>query len=250
VRARGRQWKSVGSVLMSLMDRVRPGSRLGLRWVKRAGWLGTELPERVPAAPQKRRIEAAAEATNSLGPQHVAEEYGELGATRTPGVVRSSSECGDLYAWLVLQRQPNVVVEFGSAFGVSGMYFAAGLEAVGNGHLYSFEINNEWAKIAERNIATISNRFTLTRGSFEDHIDSVPGPIDLVLVDGIHTYDFVMRQFEILQPRMSAGGIVIFDDIDFAKAGSRMREAWREIAATKQVVGAVEIRGRQGIAEV
>ena len=75
------------------------------------------------------------------------------------------------------------------------VYFATGLEAAGSGHLYSFEINREWADIAERNIRSVSNRFTLTRGSFEDVLTA---PIDIAFVDAIHQYDFVMRQFEIL----------------------------------------------------
>lgn len=240
-------------MLTSLLNAIGAGrsSRLGLRWVKKGGWLADNLPSRVPHAPQRQRIEEAAAATNRLGEQSLADQYGEVGATRTPDVVRSSSAAGDLYAWLVQQRRPKVVVEFGSAFGVSGMYFVAGLEALREGHLYSFEINDEWAEIAEKNIQGISDRFTLTRGSFEDLVDSVvPGSIDLVLVDGIHQYDFVMRQFEILQPRMSAGGIIAFDDIDFNKPGARMDEAWHEIAATPQVVAAVEVHGRLGLAEL
>src|SRR5688500_9288390 len=114
--------------LRQLMGRS-PFTYLELRWLKRGGWLGTHLNKRVPHAPRKQQIESAAEATNRLGPQRLAEEYGETGGARTPAVVRSSPYAGDLYAWLVQQRKPATVVEFGSAFGVSGMYFCAGLEA-------------------------------------------------------------------------------------------------------------------------
>lgn len=228
-----------------------PVTTLKLRWRKRDGWLATHLTERIPHAPRKAEIEAAAEATNSLGPQPLADEYGEAGGSRTPAVVRSSSYAGDLYAWLVQQRRPRTVVEFGSAFGVSGMYFAAGLQAAQAGHLYSFEINHEWAEIAARNIGSVCDRFTLTRGAFEDHVAKVvPTPIDLALVDGIHTYEFVMRQYEVLRPRMSGGGLIAFDDIDFAKPGARMGEAWDDIADSQEVVAAVEVQGRIGLAEM
>jgi predicted O-methyltransferase YrrM len=227
------------------------GSQLDVRWKKRGGWLGTSLVDRVQAAPRKKDIEAAASATNSLGPQLLAPEYGEVGGTRTPGVVRSSSECGDFYAWLIQQRAPDTVVEFGSAFGVSGMYFAAGLEAAQCGHLYSFEINHEWAEIAERNIRSISARVTLTREVFEDQFAAVvPGTVDLALVDGIHTREFVMRQFDVLRPRMTRGGLIIFDDINFEKPNARMAEAWHEIVGTPDVVGAVELGGRVGVVEL
>jgi predicted O-methyltransferase YrrM len=228
-----------------------PQTRLSLTWVKTGGWLGTHLGDSVPHAPRKQQIETAADATNRLGPQRLADEYGESGGERTPAVVRSSSRSGDLYAWLVQQRRPTTIVEFGSAFGVSGMYFSAGLEAAEGGHLYSFEINGEWADVAERNIRSVSNRFTLTRGAFEDRVDDVlTAPIDLAFVDGIHQYDFVMRQFEILEPRLSPGALVLLDDIDFKKPGARMGEAWRALAARSNVAAAVEVDGRLGILEL
>jgi predicted O-methyltransferase YrrM len=228
-----------------------PQTQLSLSWLKAGGWLGTHLKDSVPEAPCKGQIEALAEATDRLGPQKLAEEYCEPGGERTPSVVRSSSRCGDVYAWLARQRQPATIVEFGAAFGVSGMYFSAGLEAAGSGHLYSFEINREWADIAERNIRSVSNRFTLTRGSFEERVaDVLTAAIDIAFVDAIHQYDFVMRQFEILECRMSPGGIVLFDDINFNTPGARMGEAWRQLAEGHNVVAAVEIYERLGIIEL
>jgi predicted O-methyltransferase YrrM len=218
--------------------------RSSVRWVKRGGTL--EIPNKIPAAPRKQEIEATAKATNQLGAQKLAGEYGQPGATRTPNKVRSSSAAGDLYAWLVAHRTPKIVVEFGSAFGVSGMYFAAGLE----GWLYSFEINHEWAAVAERNIGTVSDRFTLTRGAFEDNTGVVPGPIDLAFVDGIHSYDFVTHQYAVLKPLMSAGGLILFDDIDFRKPGARMWEAWLEIVADPDVAAAAEYQRRVGVVEL
>jgi predicted O-methyltransferase YrrM len=228
------------------------GVRLQLRWRKRAGWLGANLRERVPQAPRKRHIEAVARSTNGLGTQRLDEAYGETGGMRLPDEVRSSADLGDLYAWLVRTRRPATVVEFGSAFGVSGMYFASGLVAANHGHLYSFEMNREWADIAERNIRSIGDCVTLTRGTFEDHVDTVvKAPIDLALVDGIHTYDFVTAQYRALGSRMPAGGVIAFDDIDFKRrADARMREAWDEIATDRHVAAAVEVNGRVGIVEL
>lgn len=220
----------------------------GLKWISRGGWIA-DLPGRFPAAPQKERIEAIAAANHDrLGPQHLAPEYELPEVKYTPRDVSSPGFQGDLYAWLVMQRKPQTVVEFGSGFGVSGMYFAAGLEANRSGHLYSFEINDSWADVAERSISELSSRFTLTRGAFEDHVGTVPGPIDLAFVDGIHTYDFALEQWKILQPLMSPGGLVLFDDITY---GQGMHEAWLEIGKSDAVAGAVEFRrnSRLGLVE-
>jgi hypothetical protein len=65
-------------------------------------------------------------------------------------------------------------------------------------------------------------------------------------VDGIHAYDFVIKQWQILQPRMSSGGLVLFDDISY---GQGMREAWLEIARSSPVAGAVEFQKRLGLIE-
>jgi predicted O-methyltransferase YrrM len=219
-----------------------------LKWITRGGWIA-DMPGRFPPAPHKERIEAILAANHEqLGPQSLAAEYDMPDAKFTPRDVSSPPFQGDLYAWLVMQRKPRTVVEFGSGFGVSGMYFGAGIEANGSGHLYSFEINESWAEVAERSIAQLTQRFTLTRGAFEDHVKDVPGPIDVAFVDGIHTYDFVMKQWEILKPLMSPGGLVLFDDITY---GQGMHEAWLEIGRSDAVVGAVEFRrnNRLGLAE-
>ena len=239
--------------MLAFVDRMRfgpPRTNLELQWIKRAGWLGRNLPARVPRAPHKEDIERAARQTAELGPQALAKEYGQPGATRTPSQVRSTRLQGDVYAWLVRKRKPGVVVEFGAAFGVSGMYFGAALEAARRGHLYSFEVNPEWAEVAEHNIRTVTERFTLTRGAMEETVDSVvPGLIDLVLVDGIHTYDFVLRQMDVLRPRLAPRAVVILDDINFRKNRTRMRDAWLEVAGRPDVVAAVEVNRRMGVAQ-
>ncbi|BCZ24973.1 class I SAM-dependent methyltransferase [Mycobacterium senriense] len=216
---------------------------LELKWVKRGGRV-TGLPRRLPPAARKTEIETSARATEKLGALPLSEAYGQPGATRKPKQVRAASWQGDLYAYLVGWRDPRIVVEFGSAFGVSGMYLSSALR---RGWMYSFEINPSWADIAEQNIKSVTDRYTLTRGAFEEHVGDIPDPIDLALVDGIHTRDFVTRQWQILKPRMAPGGWVLFDDIDFNRG---MGEAWRDICADPEVVGAVEVSRRLGLIEL
>ena len=238
-------------MLRALRNYLAGPKPLRLHWLRQGGWLAGHLVPSLPVAPRKRDIERVAREVDARGPQPLAEIYGETGGVRLPDDVRTSARIGDLYSWLVQHRKPGVVVEFGSAFGVSGMYFMSGLEHNSAGHLYCFEINPAWADIAESSIRSQGSRFTLTRGAFEDHVATVVHqPIDIAFIDAIHDYAFIHAQFDILRPRMQAGGLLLFDDINFGKPGCRMLEGWREIAARSDVVGAVEVNAQLGILEL
>jgi len=96
---------------------------------------------------------------------------------------------------LVQKRKPEIIVEFGTAFGVSGMYFLAGLNLNKKGKLLTFDPNTVWAKLAKDNLSKISDRFKLTNGTFEDNIDNVLPEgqhIDIAFIDAIHTKEFVL----------------------------------------------------------
>jgi predicted O-methyltransferase YrrM len=234
-------------------------ARLPYRFIRReAGWLTQHLagPLAPPPPPQAALIEARASATQALGPQPLWDGYAAArgrraapGATRSPDTVRTRPLAGQLFAWLAASRRPEAIVEFGTAFGVSGMYWLAGLEQAGTGHLFTFEPNAVWADIARSNLAAVSARFTLTGGTFEAHAKAVLGDrqVDIAFVDAIHTRAFVFAQYEVLRPLMRPGGLVLFDDIGFSKD---MAEAWTAIAEAPEIRASVAIGTRLGIVEL
>src|SRR5262249_55564570 len=127
-----------------LLQRSR---RIPIRWLQRddASWLARNLPG-TGIRPRRNayaiKIESLAAATNALGPQPLWEGYGENnrnGPTRVPAEVRTPNLMGELFTQLVTARRPRTIVEFGTAFGVSGMYFLAGLQINGGGELLTFE---------------------------------------------------------------------------------------------------------------
>ena len=68
----------------------------------------------------------------------------------------------------------------------------------------------------QRNIRSVSNRFTLTHGAFEDYVAEVlTAPMDVAFVDAIHGARLRNAAVRLLEPRMSPGGVILFDDIDF-----------------------------------
>lgn len=224
-----------------------------VKWVKRdtgSGLfrlLGTGAV-RPRTRPIHDRVAARYNLNSRVGAQPVWEGYGQPCATRTPNQVRTGPTMGRLYTGLVVDCQPSVLVEFGSAFGVSGMFWLAGLETAAKGHLYTFEPNEIWAEVARSNLAAISDRFTLTVGTFEDNLNVLPDqPIDMAFIDAIHTSEFVGPQFDLVAARSRPGSIIILDDINFS---TDMRGFWLDLAVQPRIRAAAMLGERVGIVEL
>jgi predicted O-methyltransferase YrrM len=224
------------------------------------GWLTRNLPARFspPKPIDAELIEARAAETQALGAKALWNGYEAVrdypratsGSARSSDQVRSTASAGRLYAWLAAERAASTIVEFGTAFGVSGMYWLAGLKSNGTGRLLTFEPNETWAEIARGNLAAVNEKFDLVVGTFEDNIARMLKPggrIDIAFVDAIHTSEFVFRQFAILLPLMQPGGLVLFDDIDFS---DDMASCWQEVARDPRIVASATVDKRLGIVEL
>lgn len=216
-------------------------------WIKTDGPLPVLLGTTVtPPKPAKaRRICAALWRTQRLGELPLWERYGQNGATRDAKTVGSGEQFGAMYAWLVERLRPETVVEFGTAFGYSGMYFLAGIERAGTGRLYTFEPNREWREIAQRNLALVSGRYLSVEGTFEDNLSVINGHgIDPAFIDAIHTSEFVHPQFELVASRLRPGGVILLDDIDFS---DDMAACWQELARDERVTASAALDGHVGL---
>lgn len=233
------------------------GQKVSVKWIKKNdnSWLSQQLkdnfikPDTTSYSPL---IEELAQKTNQLGPQPLWSGYAGnniAGPTRMPDGVRTTKTMGNLYTYLVTKLQPNVIVEFGTAFGVSGMYFLAGIESNKKGQLLTFEPNEGWRRLAIRNLSQVSDRFNSIAGTFEDNIDNVLPQgqrIDLAFIDAIHTKEFVIPQLEIVIKRSSDFAIIILDDINFSNS---MRECWKEVSKDRRFISSVVLDERVGILE-
>ena len=238
---------------------LRPEPKhIALSWVKKSprAWLATTLftdsSVRPPICGASAAIEALANQTNDLGPQQLWMGYKDKarGGTRLPDGVRTSRISGNLFCHIVKLRRPHTIIEFGAAFGISGMYWLAGLEENAAGVLYTFEPNGEWAAIAEHNLKRIGGRFKLTVGTFEESVDtSMPQDklIDLAFIDAIHTTEFVIKQLELVIERSAPGAIIVLDDIDFS---DDMRHCWSIVSRDPRFVASAVVGARIGIVEL
>ena len=229
--------------------------QLSLNWIRRepASWLAQNLPTETfkpRRTSHARQIEQRAARTEELGAKPLWQGYGERDAIRTPSAVRTSAKMGNFFTWLVTRRQPKVIVEFGTAFGTSGMYWLSGLEATRSGKLFTFEPNREWAAVARENLRSISTRFESIDGTFEDNVPAVLGDrpsIDIAFIDAIHTSEFVFSQFELVVQRLNPGGLILFDDIDFSED---MANCWRQLALDPRVLASLTVAGHVGVVEI
>jgi predicted O-methyltransferase YrrM len=245
-------------VLRSLVGRL---PAISVNFIQDApSWLRRSLPPRFspPKPADADLIEVRATKTQELGPRALWNGYEAVrdypwataGSARSSDQVRSAAPAGRLYAWLAAERAATTIVEFGTAFGVSGLYWLAGLKHSAGGRLLTFEPNETWAEIARENLAAVSERFDLVVGTFEDNIARMLRPgerVDIAFVDAIHTSEFVFRQFDILLPRMRPGGLVLFDDIDFS---DDMASCWQTLAYDPRIVASATIDRRLGIIEL
>lgn len=251
----------MGSRTKQLIKRFVPGyrrSNVSVTWTRknRDSWLWQQLKGNtfnLKPTLYGPEIEEFAQQTNTLGPQQLWEGYGHnnlAGPTRMPDKVRVPKDLGNIFTYLVQKLQPNIVVEFGTAFGVSGMYFLAGIESNRKGRLLTFEPNTAWRELAIRNMSRVSDRFKSIAGTFEDNIEgalSQGQSIDMAFIDAIHTKEFVTSQLEIVIANSNHPAIIILDDINFSDS---MRECWEEVSKDSRFSCAAALRSRVGILEL
>ncbi len=133
------------------------------------------------------------------------------------------------------------VVETGTNHGCSTIALAqAVMDNCAHGCVHTFEIDEEIAAIAEKNVtaAGLADLVTIHVGSTKDRLEPVLeelGPIDLAFLDGSHLLDDVMFEFERVVGRLRRGALVIFDNTyPIAEAGEdpRVNGALKQILAT------------------
>ncbi len=214
-------------------------------------WFGSATSVKPPVSSFCTLIEKRAILTNAQGEKPLWEGYqGAAKTTRSSNQVRTQPSMGNLFTHLVTLKKPQYAVEFGTAFGISGMYFLAGMEMNQQGQLLTFDPNDVWANLAKDNLSKISQRYQLTIGTFEENIEKVlpsGGSIDLAFIDAIHTREFVIPQMEIVLKYSQPGTIIIFDDINFSQ---NMRECWNDVAKDSRFSATVSCGDRVGVVEV
>lgn len=142
---------------------------------------------------------------------------------------------------LVEGLKPNVIVELGSHFGGSYFTFCDSVNdnalsskcyAVDTwqGEEHAGYYDNSVFEFVERYNEKYENYSTLLRTTFDDSAKNFEdGSIDLIHIDGFHSYEAVKNDFDTWLPKMRPDGMMLFHDIREKKQGFGVHVFWGEL---------------------
>ena len=124
---------------------------------------------------------------------------------------------------LARSLHPEVCVEIGSARGKSACFVGLALKENGKGKLYAIDphTKTEWNEnsvetfeVMRKNLGSfgLMHRVEIVRKTSEQAALNWNMPIDLLFIDGDHSYEGVKRDWELFTPHLSQFGVVIFHD--------------------------------------
>lgn len=126
-----------------------------------------------------------------------------------------SKEQGDYIHQLIIDKDCKNIVEFGTSFGISTIYFATAAEQIG-GHVVTTELLPSKAKKAASNItdAGLNEFVTIKIGDAMETLQNHNEPIDFLFLDGWK--DLYLPVFALLEKHFHPGTIIYADNMDMS----------------------------------
>ena len=166
----------------------------------------------------------------------------KLKYVRVASIVKSSAiseRCGMVLFRLVEYFKPNTIIELGTSVGISTLYLAmpkldTKVITLEGCTTKSEQAAANFSAMKLENIAQHIGRFDIV---LPQVINETP-QADLVFIDGNHTYDATMANFNALLQISHPETIFVFDDIHWS-AG--MQKAWDEISGHERVTLSIDL---------
>ena len=171
-----------------------------------------------------------------------------------------------LYGLAASRASDGVIVELGSYCGGSASFFAKGLDSrAGSGRVVCVDPllgAPPWLclpagmftlDVLRRNLGSLGleHRIDLKVGDSYSVGAAWPAePIDILLIDGDHSFEGAMRDLECWAPKIRDGGILLFDDIDNIHEMRVLDEIMKQMSTLARIgtvdgIGVYQVRGGQ-----
>ncbi|WP_297451865.1 glycosyltransferase [Ferrovum sp.] len=157
-----------------------------------------------------------------------------------------NSWCGHLpfACWLTGRIRPSVFVELGTHTGNSYLGFCQSVKAqglttrcfaidtwAGDAHAGNYD-DTVYVDLKTYHDPLYGSFSRLMRMTFDEAIASFEDKsVDLLHIDGLHTYDAVRHDFETWLPKLAPGAIVLFHDTHVFDRGFGVWKFWEELCA-------------------
>ena len=146
-----------------------------------------------------------------------------------------SQEEGVFLQRIIRGHKPKYTLEIGCAYGISSLYICEALRDVASSpkhividyaqffpyHRWAGEPGSGWEGIGLENLKRAGYESMVEFHEERSH-ECLPGllkkgvKIDFALVDGAHTFDYVMVDFFFIDKLLNVGGIIVFDDTGYS----------------------------------
>jgi len=166
-----------------------------------------------------------------------------------PRIIASTSAFGHVpfFYWLISALKPRSIVELGTMYGYSFFAFCQAVEGQDPPAVCyavdTWEGDLNTGKYGEQVYVNVQNQLEenfkganahLLRMRFDEAaVKFAPGSVDLIFIDGCHTYEAVKEDFLTWKDKMSGRGVMMFHDTRVEGEGFGVKQFWNEVRAGK-----------------
>lgn len=146
---------------------------------------------------------------------------------------------GELVFKLLVRHQPQTILELGTSLGIGTSYLAS---SASKASVYTIEGSPEIQDIAIDGFKHLGlSNIIPVCGNFDAKLPEVLASlnqVDVVYLDGNHTYDATLRYMKLILPKLAENAMVIVDDIYWSKG---MTNAWNELIKLEQATVSIDL---------
>jgi predicted O-methyltransferase YrrM len=140
------------------------------------------------------------------------DETERLAKTTRNDAMQVSRGQGELLAAIALTCKAKLIVEVGTSYGFSGLWWSSAL-AVAGGHLHTIDVSEKKFAASKEAFAAagVAERVTSHLGNARDILAGITGVIDVVFIDADKSAS--QGYLDIVWPKIRVGGCVVTDNV-------------------------------------